>query len=124
MTPSQRRAAGPEGIAWEIEVFQIWRVPDGKVAAFSGRVDRHRHHRGGDRQLNRALHMIAITRARIDPQTKAYLEHKRSEGKTKREALRSLKRHLARKIHRLLSMPAVDSDPLEFNAAISGRCLT
>jgi transposase len=94
------------------------------IPASSGRVDRHRHHRGGDRQLNRALHMIAITRARIDPQTKAYLERKRAEGKTKREALRSLKRHLARKIHRLLSMPAVDSDPVGLNVAISGRCLT
>ena len=52
--------------------------------------------------------MIAITRARIDPQTKAYLERKRAEGKTKREALRCLKRHLARRIHRLLAMPAVD----------------
>jgi hypothetical protein len=78
----------------------------------------------GDRQLNRALHVIAITRARIDPQTKAYLERKRAEGKTRREALRSLQRHLARKIHRLLSMPAVDSDPLGLNVAISGRCLT
>ena len=94
------------------------------IPASPGRVNRYRHHRGGDRQLNRALHMIAITRARIDPETKAYLERKRTEGKTKREALRSLKRHLARKIHRLLSMPAVNSDPVELNAAISGRCLT
>jgi hypothetical protein len=51
--------------------------------------------------------MIAITKARIDPQTKAYLERKRAEGKTKREALRCLKRHLARRVHHLLSMPAV-----------------
>ena len=51
-------------------------------------------------------------------------ERKRAEGKTKREALRSLKGRLARKIHRLLSMPAVDSDPVGLNVAISGRCLT
>src|SRR5438876_2241333 len=88
------------------------------IPVSSGRVDRHRLHRGGDRQLNRALYMIAITRARIDPQTKAYLERKRAEGKTKREALRCLKRHLARKIHHLLSMPAVDPDPIALNAAI------
>jgi transposase len=94
------------------------------IPASSGRVDRHRLHRGGDRQLNRALHMIAITRARIDPQTQAYLERKRAEGKTRREALRCLKRHLARRIHRLLSMPAVDPRSVELNAAISGRCLT
>jgi hypothetical protein len=55
--------------------------------------------------------MIAITKARLDPQTKAYLERKRVEGKTKREALRCLKRHLARRVHHLLSMPAVGPDP-------------
>jgi transposase len=78
------------------------------IPASSGRVDRHRLHRGGDRQLNRALHMIAMTKARVDPQTKAYVERKRAEGKTRREALRCLKRHLARRMHRLLAMPAVD----------------
>src|SRR6516162_5049459 len=94
------------------------------IPVSSGRVDRHRLHRGGDRQLNRALHMIAITKARIDPETRAYVERKRAEGKTRREALRCLKRHLARKIHRLLAMPAADPDPAQFNIAISGRCLT
>ena len=44
------------------------------IPASSGQVVRHRLHRGGDRRLNSALHMIAITKARIDPQTKAYLE--------------------------------------------------
>jgi hypothetical protein len=68
-------------------------------------------HRGGDRRLNSALHMIAITKARLDPQTKAYLARKRAEGKTKREALRCLKRHLARRVHHLLSMPPVGPDP-------------
>jgi transposase len=97
------------------------------VPVSSGRKDRHRLDRGGDRQLNRALHVIAITRARIDPQTRAYLERKRSEGKTNREALRCLKRHLARHVHRLLSMPPVHSDRgtrIQLNAAISVPCLT
>jgi transposase len=94
------------------------------IPVSSGRTDRHRLHRGGDRQLNRALYMIAITRARIDPQTRAYLERKRAEGKTRREALRCLKRHLARKVHRLLSVPAIDPDPVALNTAISGGCLT
>src|SRR4029077_9890756 len=75
------------------------------IPVSSGRKDRHRLHRGGDRQLNRALHTIAVTRARIDPQTRAYLDRKRAEGKSSREALRCLKRHLARHIHRLLSLP-------------------
>ena len=81
------------------------------IPASSGQVVRHRLHRGGDRRLNSALHMIAITKARLDPQTKAYLERKRAEGKTKREALRCLKRLLARRVHHLLSMPAVGPDP-------------
>jgi transposase len=97
------------------------------IPVSSGRTDRHRLHRGGDRQLNRALHVIAITRARVDPQTREYLERKRSEGKTNRGALRCLKRHLARHVHRLLSMPTTtprppDTDPAEY--AISVPCLT
>jgi transposase len=97
------------------------------IPVSSGRRDRHRLHRGGDRQLNRALHVIAITRARIDPSTRAYLERKRSEGKSNREALRCLKRHLARQIHRLLSMPPTNPDPrtrIQLNSAISVPCLT
>lgn len=46
--------------------------------------DRHRLDRGGDRQLNHALHVIAITRARHDPATQAYLARKEAEGKTKK----------------------------------------
>jgi transposase len=75
------------------------------IPASSGLNQRHRLHRGGDRQLNRALHVIAITRGRIDPETRAYLERKRAEGKTRREALRCLKRHLARRVWRLLTDP-------------------
>jgi transposase len=73
------------------------------IPASSGRRDRHRLHRGGNRQLNRALHVIAITRGRIDPQTRAYLQRKEAEGKTRMEAMRCLKRHLARRYYRLLS---------------------
>jgi transposase len=97
------------------------------VPVSSGRKDRYRLDRGGDRQLNRALHVIAVTRARIDPRTRAYLERKRAEGKSKREALRCLKRHLARQVHHLLSMPPVHSDRqtrIQLNSAISVPCLT
>jgi transposase len=76
------------------------------IPCSSGQRDRHRLDRGGDRQLNHALHIIAITRARHDPATKAYLERKEAEGKTHKGALRCLKRHLARRFHRLLSLPA------------------
>ncbi len=72
------------------------------IPASSGNNQRHRLHRGGDRQLNRALHIIALSRARTDPHTRAYLDRKASEGKTKREAIRCLKRHLARHYWKLL----------------------
>jgi transposase len=72
------------------------------IPASSGNTQRHRLHRGGDRQLNRALHIIALSRARTDPATRAYLDRRHSEGKTKKEAIRCLKRHLARRIWRLL----------------------
>jgi transposase len=76
------------------------------IPCSSGQRDRHRLDRGGDRQLNHALHIIAITRARYDPATKAYLARKEAEGKTRKGALRCLKRHLARRFHHLLSLPA------------------
>jgi transposase len=72
------------------------------IPASSGNTKRHRLHRGGDRQLNRALHIIALSRARTDPTTRAYLDRRHAEGKTKKEAIRCLKRHLARRIWRLL----------------------
>jgi transposase len=75
------------------------------IPCSSGQRDRHRLDRGGDRQLNHALHIIAITRARYDPATRAYLARKEAEGKTKKGALRCLKRHLARRFHYLLSLP-------------------
>jgi len=72
------------------------------IPASSGNTTRHRLHRGGDRQLNRALHTIALSRARTDPHTRAYLDRRAAEGKTKLEALRCLKRHLARHFWKLL----------------------
>jgi transposase len=62
----------------------------------SGQVQRYRLNRRGNRQLNAALHRIAITQMRTHEPARAYLERKRAEGKSKREALRCLKRHLAR----------------------------
>jgi transposase len=73
------------------------------IPASSGRRDRVRLNRGGDRQLNCALHRIAVTRARRCPKTRAYLQRKQAEGKTRPEAYRCLKRHLARRIWHLLS---------------------
>jgi transposase len=72
------------------------------LEASSGRTQRHRLDRGGNRQLNAALHRIAITQARYHPDARAYLERKRSEGKSRREALRCLKRLLARVVFNTL----------------------
>jgi transposase len=66
--------------------------------------------------------MIAVTRARCHPATRAYLERKMAEGKTRKEAVRCLKRHLARRIHRLMLTPQTPSVPI--HAAISIPCLT
>jgi transposase len=81
------------------------------IPCSSGRRTQHRLNRGGDRQLNHALHIIAVTRAHHDPATKQYLARKEAEGKTTKGALRSLKRHLARHFHRLLSEPPADQQP-------------
>ena len=75
------------------------------VPCSSGQRTAHRLDRGGDRQLNRALHTIAITRAQHDPATREYLARKRADGKTDKGALRCLKRYLARRFYRLLSEP-------------------
>lgn len=72
------------------------------IPASSGNTKRYRLHRGGDRQLNRALHIIALSQANWDPNTRAYIDKKVAEGKSKLEAIRCLKRHLARRIWRLL----------------------
>jgi transposase len=78
------------------------------IPCSSGKRTQHRLNRGGDRQLNHALHVIAITRAQRDPTTKEYLARKEAEGKTKKGAMRSLKRHLARHFYRLLAEPPAD----------------
>src|SRR6266567_8978576 len=72
------------------------------IPASSGQTIRYRLDRSGDRKLNRALHMILITRKRTHPATIAYIERRLQEGKTRREANRCLKRYLARNLYRLL----------------------
>ena len=88
------------------------------IPCSSGKRTQHRLNRGGDRQLNHALHIIAVTRAQHDPATKEYLARKEAEGKTKKGALRSLKRHLARRFHQLLSEPPADQQPTPEPASI------
>jgi transposase len=74
--------------------------------ASSGKHQRHRLDRGGNRQLNCALHRIAVTQGRVHGPARAYLERKQSEGKSRREALRCLKRQLARTVYTSLKTEA------------------
>jgi transposase len=72
------------------------------IPASSGMRTRHRLDRGGNRQLNCALHRIAVTQGRVHPPAREFLAKKQAEGKSRIEALRCLKRHLARRVWRLL----------------------
>jgi transposase len=72
------------------------------IPASSGNTTRHRLNRGGDRRLNRALHMATVTRMTHDAETRAYVEKRRAEGRTKKKIRRCLKRYLARQIYRTL----------------------
>ena len=73
------------------------------MPASSGKTIRHRLNRGGDRQVNNAIHTIAIIRAKHHPETRAYLDRRIREGKTKREAMRALKRHISRDLFKRLA---------------------
>jgi transposase len=73
--------------------------------ASSGKQQRHRLNRGGDRQANSALWRIVMTRMTFDPATKAYIARRTDEGLTKREAMRCLKRFVARELYRYLPQP-------------------
>ena len=72
------------------------------IPACSGQVVRYRLNRSGDRQLNQALHTIALVRLRDDPQTRAYAARRTTEGKSPRDTKRCLKRIIARQLFRLL----------------------
>jgi len=72
------------------------------IPASSGQTRRHRLSRGGDRQLNRALHTIVLHRRQHDTATRDYIAKRSAEGKSQRDATRLLKRYLARHLYRLL----------------------
>lgn len=73
------------------------------VEASSGNTQRHRLNRGGNRQANCALHTIVLSRLRWDERTRTYLDRRISEGKSRREAIRCLKRYAAREIYQLIT---------------------
>ena len=75
------------------------------IPVSSGPSDRFRLDPGGNRRLNSAFYMLAILRMRDDPRTAIYLQKQRANGKTRKEAIRSLKRHLVRRVYHLLHDP-------------------
>ena len=96
------------------------------IPASSGLQQRHRLNRAGNRQLNAALHVIALTQARIHAPARDYLARRRSDGKTPKEGLRALKRHLARHIYRLFTTihGHEQRPPTAVDAPPSAPCLT
>lgn len=73
------------------------------IPASSGRTDRHRLNRGGDRQANKALHQIVIVRMSCDPRTRAYVQRRTAEGLQKKDIIRCLKRYLTRELYHTLT---------------------
>ena len=112
-----RKGVGPISAGW---LLNAWSYPGrirseaafarlagaAPIPASSGNTQRHRLDRGGDRRLNRALHTIVLSLRRSDPQTQHYIARRLSEGKSNREATRSLKRYLARSLFRLMEATA------------------
>jgi transposase len=75
------------------------------LEASSGKTHRHRLNRGGDRQANAALYRITLSRLRWDARTRDYLARRITEGKTQREAIRCLKRYIAREVYQIITSP-------------------
>jgi transposase len=105
--------AGAERFASDAKLARLAGVAP--IPASSGRNDRHRLDRGGNRQLNCAMHRIAVTQGRDHAPARAYLARKQAEGKSRREALRCLKRQLARTVLRLLRSPSQDKENLSLS---------
>jgi len=95
--------------SWRPDLLELTGV--GPIVASSGLTTRHRLNRCGDRQLNRAIHVIAMQRIHHDPATRAYVERRRTDlrnPKTDREIRRCLKRYIARQLYRQLEQPLDD----------------
>lgn len=81
------------------------------VPASSGKVVRHRLNPGGNRDANRALHVVALNRLRRDPRTQGYVSRRTAEGKSTKEAMRCLKRYIARETYRAVLLDAGTRPP-------------
>ena len=91
------------------------------IPASSGKTVRHRLNRGGDRQVNSALHEIARQRVMRDPETAEYAERARGRGKSDREVMRCLKRYVAREAYRALMRPHEIRRPEDASELVAAR---
>jgi transposase len=89
------------------------------IPVSSGMRDRHRLDRGGNRRLNCAFHRLAVTQGRINPDARDFLARKQAEGRTRMDALRCLKRHLARRIYQLLTQTPTPASALDTALALT-----
>ena len=99
----------PERLASEASFANLCGVSP--IEASSGKVVRHRLNRGGNRDANRALHMICVVRMGSDRRTREYVARRTAEGKSKWEIVRCLKRYIAREVYRVLVPPTAVSSP-------------
>jgi transposase len=91
------------------------------IEASSGKVVRHRLNRDGNRDANRALHMICVVRMGSDRRTRSYVARRTAEGKSKREIMRCLKRYIAREVYRvLLRSTTVQPSPIRSERGFAG----
>jgi transposase len=81
------------------------------IPASSGKTNRHRLSRGGDRDANRALYLLALGRMGWDPATRTYVTRRTTAGLSKPEIIRCLKRYIAREIYRILVKPSASISP-------------
>ena len=79
------------------------------IPASSGKTHRHRLNRGGDRQANKALYLVVLSRLRWDPRTRNYMQRRTTDGLSKKEIIRCLKRYVARELYHLIT--AHDQQP-------------
>ncbi len=93
----------PTRFATDAQLAQCFGVAP--IPASTGRTDRHRLNRGGDRRANSAIHIIAVNRMRRDKTTQSYIAKRTSQGKTKAEAMRCLKRYIVREIFNVVCNP-------------------
>jgi transposase len=114
--------AGAERFATDAKLAR--NAASAPIPASSGATHRHRLDRGGNRQLNCALHRLAVNKGLWDPESAAYLARKQAEGKTRKEALRCLKRHLTRRVWRLLKTPPPTQPAVQIHCNMPTHALT